>query len=169
MPRVGFAEGYLGVFLAGFIAICAMILPGISGSFILVLLGMYTSVLAALKSFELAFLSVFALGAVCGLFAFSRFLQWLLRRFYAVTIALLTGFLFGSLTIVWPWKQVLDWVVDSRGELRPAQQFPVLPDEYLARTGDDPLVLICMAAALVGFFAVWLIDKKWGRVQVESP
>ena len=102
MPGTGFVEGKAGVFLAGFIAICAMILPGISGSFILVLLGMYSSVLAALKGFDIVFLLIFALGAVSGLLCFSRFLQWLLTHYYRVTIALLTGFLFGSLAIVWP-------------------------------------------------------------------
>lgn len=167
-PGTGFVEGRVGVFLAGFIAICAMILPGISGSFILVLLGMYSSVLAALKGFDLVFLLIFALGAVSGLLCFSRFLQWLLQHYYRVTIALLTGFLFGSLAIVWPWKRVLDWVVGSHGQLKPAQQVPVLPDEYLARTGEDPMVLLVMVAALCGLLAVWTLDRKWGRLQVDS-
>lgn len=169
MPSTGFIEGNLGIFLAGFIAICAMILPGISGSFILVLLGMYSTVLAALKGFEIATLLIFSVGAVCGLFCFSRILEWLLRHFYQATIALLTGFLFGSLSIVWPWKRVLEWVVGSKGQLKPAQQLPVLPDEYLARTGDDPMVLLCLLAATAGLALVWLLDHKWGRLQVESP
>ncbi|MCZ6828384.1 MAG: DUF368 domain-containing protein [Gammaproteobacteria bacterium] len=169
MPSTGFVVGNAGIFLAGFIAICAMLLPGISGSFILVLLGMYSSVLAALKGLEIGFLVIFAMGAVCGLLFFSRFLQWLLRHFYQATIALLTGFLFGSLSIVWPWKRVLGWVVGSKGQLQPAQQLPVLPDEYLTRTGEDPLVLVCILAALTGLFLVWLLDHKWGRLQVESP
>ena len=169
MPGTGFVEGKAGVFLAGFIAICAMILPGISGSFILVLLGMYSSVLAALKGFEIAFLVIFASGAVCGLLFFSRILQWLLRYFYQATIALLTGFLFGSLAIVWPWKRVLNWVVGSNGQLKPAQQLPVLPDEYLTRTGEDPMVMLCVLAAFAGLALVWLLDHKWGRPQLESP
>jgi len=169
MPSTGFITGAAGIFLAGFIAICAMILPGISGSFILVLLGMYSSVLAALKGFDIGFLVIFAIGAGCGLLCFSRFLQWLLTRYYRATIALLTGFLFGSLTIVWPWKRVLEWVVGSKGQLKPAQQLPVLPDEYLVRTGADPMVLVCLLAALTGLLLVWLLDHKWGRPQVESP
>ena len=169
MPSTGFITGSAGIFLAGFIAICAMILPGISGSFILVLLGMYSSVLAALKGFEIGFLLIFAIGAVCGLACFSRFLQWLLRHFYQATIALLTGFLFGSLSIVWPWKRVLEWAVGSKGQLKPVQQLPVLPDEYLARTGEDPMVLVCILAAVTGLLLIWLLDHKWGRLQVESP
>lgn len=166
-PAVGFLPGFTGIFLAGFIAICAMILPGISGSFILVLLGMYSSVLLALKSFDLIFLAVFALGAGSGLMVFSRLLYWLMSRFRATTIALLTGFLFGSLTIVWPWKRVLDWVIGSHGQLKPVQQLPVLPGEYLVRTGEEPLVLLCLGCAILGFLGVWLIDHFWGHLQVE--
>jgi putative membrane protein len=169
MPGGSFIEGNAGIFLAGFFAICAMILPGISGSFILVLLGMYSSVLAALKGLEIGFLLLFAFGAGCGLMCFSRFLEWLLKHFYQATIALLTGFLFGSLTIVWPWKRVLEWVVGREGQLKPVQQWPVLPGEYLTRTGEDPMVLMCSLAALTGLLLVWLLDRKWGRLQVESP
>ena len=167
-PRSGFIDGNLGVFLAGFIAICAMILPGISGSFILVLLGMYASVLAAVESFDLLFLAIFAVGAGCGLLSFSRLLHWLLSRYQATAVALLTGFLFGSLTVVWPWKRVLDWVVGRHGELRPAQQWPVSPVEYLARTGEDPHLLLCVAVALLGFFGVWLIDRRWGQLRLDA-
>jgi len=168
MPRAGFVEGNVGVFLAGFIAICAMILPGISGSFILVLLGMYSTVLAALKGFDVVFLAIFACGAAAGLMSFSRLLQWLMEHYFGITVALLTGFLFGSLSIVWPWKRVLDWVVGSHGELKPAQQWPVLPDEFLVRTGDDPMVAVCVMLAVTGFLLVWLIDRRWGRLQIES-
>ena len=90
-PIVGFAGGLTGVFLAGFIAICAMILPGISGSFILVLLGMYATILAAITQFDLTVLVVFAAGAGSGLMVFSRILHWLLQRSHASTMALLTG------------------------------------------------------------------------------
>ena len=114
-----------GVFLAGFLAICAMILPGISGSFILVLLGMYGPTLLAVKALDVGYLSLLVLGAVCGLLVFSRLLHWLLQRFHAATMALLTGFLFGSLLVVWPWKRVLAWVEGSSGGLKPAQQLPV--------------------------------------------
>lgn len=169
MPGGNFVEGNAGIFLAGFFAICAMILPGISGSFILVLLGMYSSVLAALKGLEFGFLLLFALGAGCGLICFSHFLQWLLKHYYQATIALLTGFLFGSLSIVWPWKRVLEWVVGREGELKPVQQLPVLPNEYLMRTGEDPMLLACVVAGLTGLLLVWLLDRKWGQLHVESP
>jgi putative membrane protein len=161
-PVVGLDVGLAGVFLSGFLAICAMILPGISGSFILVLLGMYSTVLAAVKSFDLLFLAVFAVGAGSGLLCFSRLLHWLLQRYHQATMALLTGFLFGSLAVVWPWKRVLDWVEGSHGQLKPAQQVPVSPTEYLVLTGQDPLIWYCVALMVVGFVTVWIIDSAWG-------
>lgn len=163
LPVANLDFGLAGVFLAGFLAICAMILPGISGSFILVLLGMYGTVLAAVKTLDIGFLLVFCLGCGSGLLCFSRLLHWLLHRFHQATMAVLTGFLFGSLVIVWPWKQVLDWVPDSHGALKPAQQVPVSPAEFLALTGQDPAVWLCLGLVLVGFAAVWLIDYSWGR------
>jgi putative membrane protein len=162
-PVLNLDVGLAGVFLAGFLAICAMILPGISGSFILVLLGMYGTVLTAVKSLDLLFLGVFAVGAGTGLMCFSRLLHWLLHHFHQATMALLTGFLFGSLAVVWPWKRVLEWVQGSHGQLKPAQQLPVSPAEYFSVTGHDPMVWACIALMVVGFALVWLIDTNWGE------
>ena len=161
-PVVSLDGGMAGVFLAGFLAICAMILPGISGSFILVLLGMYATVLAAVKSLDLVFLAVFAVGAGCGLLCFSRLLYWLLHHYHQGTMALLTGFLFGSLVVVWPWKRVLDWVEGSHGQLKPAQQLPVSPAEFTVATGQEAWFVPCLALMALGFVAVWLIDARWG-------
>lgn len=161
-PVANMEMGLAGVFVAGFLAICAMILPGISGSFILVLLGMYGTVLAAVKSLDLYFMLVFALGCGAGLLCFSRLLYWLLHRFHQATMALLTGFLFGSLAIVWPWKHVLLWMPGSHGQLKPAQQMPVSPAEFLALTGQEPVIGLCLALMASGFVLVWLIDYSWG-------
>jgi putative membrane protein len=166
-PIAGLPGGLTMVFLSGFLAICAMILPGISGSFILVLLGMYSTVLAALKSFDLLFILVFALGAAAGLLCFSRLLYWLLSRFHQATMAVLTGFLFGSLTVVWPWKQVTEWIAGSHGQLKPAQQIPVMPSEYLAVSGQDPQIALCIVLMLVGFALVWLVDWRWGAGRLQ--
>ena len=162
LPVYGLDAGLGGVFFAGFLAICAMILPGISGSFILVLLGMYASVLAAVNSLDFLFLGVLALGAVSGLLCFSRLLYFLLQRFHAGTMSVLTGFLFGSLAIVWPWKRTLAWIEDSAGELKAAQQLPVTPTEFLIATGQDPQVYLCIALMAVGFLIVWIVDGYWG-------
>ena len=168
-PMLNLEVGLAGVFAAGFLAICAMILPGISGSFILVLLGMYGATLGAVKSLDVLFLVVLALGAVCGLLCFSRLLHWLLQRFHESTMALLTGFLFGSLLVVWPWKRVLAWVEGSHGQLKPAQQVPVSPTDYQVFSGQDPQVWLCVGLMLVGFILVWFIDSRWGEpAPVES-
>ena len=163
LPPASLQLGMAGVFLAGFLAICAMILPGISGSFILVLLGMYGTVLAAVKSLEVVFILVFALGAGVGLLCFSRLLHWLLQRYHQATMATLTGFLFGSLAVVWPWKRVLDWVEGSHGQLKPAQQLPVSPWEFATIAGQDPMLGLCLALALLGIVLVWLIDYSSRR------
>ena len=160
-PVMSLEMGLAGVFLAGFLAVCAMILPGISGSFILVLLGMYSTTLMALKSLDLVFILVFVVGAGCGLLCFSRVLHWLLRRFHQGTMAVLTGFLFGSLMVVWPWKRVLEWVEGSHGQLKPAQQFPVSPLDYQIYTGQDPQLRFCLSLMIVGFAVVWLIHTYW--------
>lgn len=157
-PAFAMAPGLPGIFVAGFIAICAMILPGISGSFILILLGMYGPVLSAVKNLQLDVMAVFALGAGLGLMCFSRILHWLLQRFHVATMALLTGFLFGSLLVVWPWKHALDWVLGSDGELRPAQQVPVWPWQFAA----DPHLPLCVALMVAGFALVWLVERRWG-------
>ena len=160
-PVISLEMGLAGVFLAGFLAVCAMILPGISGSFILVLLGMYSTTLVALKSLDLVFILVFVIGAGCGLLCFSRLLHWLLQRFHQGTMAVLTGFLFGSLLVVWPWKRVLEWVEGSHGQLKPAQQFPVSPLDYQIYTGQDPQLWFCLSLMIVGFAVVWLIHTYW--------
>ena len=162
-PALHLDMGLGGVFLSGFLAICAMILPGISGSFILVLLGMYGTVLAAVRSLDLLFIAVFAVGAGCGLLCFSRLLYWLLHHFHQGTMALLTGFLFGSLAVVWPWKRVLHWIEGSDGGLRPVQQVPVSPAEFLAVTGQEPQMALCVGLMVAGFAVVWVIDTRWGR------
>lgn len=97
-------DTFLAFFLSGMIAICAMILPGISGAFILVLLGKYQDVLAAVTGLDLPRLIVFLLGAVVGISLFSRVLGWLFRRFHDVTISLMIGLMVGSLRKLWPWK-----------------------------------------------------------------
>ncbi|MEM6543762.1 MAG: DUF368 domain-containing protein [Pseudomonadota bacterium] len=143
-------------FLAGFFAICAMILPGISGSFILVLLGMYEPVITAIKEFLWFPLISFTVGNALGLLSFSRLLRWLLERHQQLTLASLTGFLLGSLLIVWPWK--IEQASEAAGSSR---SVPVTPIRYAQEVADSQL-LACAALALLGFFLVWLIETRWG-------
>ncbi|MCG7533870.1 DUF368 domain-containing protein [Pseudoalteromonas sp. OOF1S-7] len=146
-------------FAAGAIAICAMILPGISGSFILLLLGMYGHVLSAVNEMQVMLIALFLGGCVVGLMAFSRLLSWLLSRFEQVTFALLCGFLLGSLNLLWPWKQVLTTYTNSKGIEKPLMQANVLPAEFARLTGQDPQVLICALLAIAGLALILLIER----------
>lgn len=103
------------ILLSGAIAICAMILPGISGAFILVLLGKYYFIMGAVGRLDIGILAIFAIGAIIGIISFSHLLSWLLKNYHNMTIALLTGFMVGSLNKVWPWKETIEFFTDSHG------------------------------------------------------
>jgi putative membrane protein len=147
------------VFLSGCIAICAMILPGISGSFILVLLGMYSHVLEAISELNWLLLATFAAGCGCGLLVFSHILSWLFNRFHDLTMALLTGFLLGSLNLVWPWKQTLSTYQNSKGVTKPLEQENILPATYHTITGVDPQLVLCVSLVIAGLMVVLLLEK----------
>jgi len=149
------------VFVSGSIAICAMILPGISGSFILVLLGMYKYILSAISDFKIAVILVFAAGAATGLLGFSHLLSWLLHKYHDITIAALVGVMLGSLNKVWPWKKVMEWQVDRHGNSVPAvesnvwpQSYPDLPAAELIGGSNDPQLLLAIVLAISGFLAI---------------
>ena len=142
---------------AGSIAICAMILPGISGSFILLLMGLYEPILGALKSFDLGIMALFGTGAVIGLMAFSRVLTWLLKHYRYQTFALLTGFMVGSLLKVWPWKDTLTTRVNSRGETVPVHQVNILPDMDISLLWS---VLLMVAGASLVLAMEWLAKRS---------
>lgn len=153
------------VFLSGSIAICAMILPGISGSFILVLLGMYKFILGAVSSFNLPVIAVFMTGAAIGIVLFSNLLSWLLKRFYDLTIALLAGFMIGSLNKVWPWKEVVETFIDRHGEVKPLLERNVLPTNYEAITGHSPQLLGAVSLAIAGFALIFVVEGISKRLQ----
>lgn len=134
----------LFIFLCGAIAICAMILPGISGSFILVLLGKYFYIMDAVKGLKFEVLLVFAAGALIGITSFSRVLSFALARFRNSTLALLTGFMLGSLNKVWPWKEKIAMADGFELEKN------ILPNAFLA----EAIVL-----AIIGFFLVYFLEK----------
>jgi len=145
--------------IAGSIAICAMILPGISGSFILLLLGMYGHVLTAVNSLAFDLILLFITGCIIGLMAFSRILTWLLDHYHQVTFALLSGFLVGSLNLLWPWKQVLTTYTNSHGIVKPLTQKNILPDTFLQITGQDPQQIAAFALMILGLALILFIEK----------
>ncbi len=143
------------IFLSGSVAICAMILPGISGSFILLLLRKYDYMTAAISDLKVGPILTFGAGAVVGLAAFSRVLSWLFKRYRDITIALLSGFMVGSLNVVWPWKEVVQWRTDSHGEEVPFLYESVSPLQF---DGENNLILAC-TMCVIGFAIIIVIDR----------
>lgn len=139
------SEAMWYIFLSGAVAICAMILPGISGSFILLLMGTYSAVLGAISDYNFALLGVFSAGCVVGLLSFSRFLSWTLQNYYYITVAMLAGFLLGSLNKIWPWKETLETRTDSSGEIVPFVQQNVLPGNYAGNAEFLPAIGLMLA------------------------
>ena len=140
------------IFLCGAIAICAMILPGISGSFILVLLGKYRFILNAVGNLDFSVLIVFTAGTAMGITLFARILNWLLQRHYQVTMAALTGLMIGSLRKIWPWKTMAPSAIDASG----ISPIPVniLPPQVNAE------LLLALALAVLGGVTVLLLQRQ---------
>jgi len=152
---VGDDASLLFLFLSGALAICAMILPGISGAFILVLLGAYETILNAVHARDLQTIAVVGLGTIFGLLCFSRVLKWLFNNYKNITLAGLTGFILGSLNKIWPWKETLTTRVNSKGITVPVLQNSILPSNY---QGDAQLIL-AIILAVVGFSLLIGLEK----------
>jgi putative membrane protein len=140
-----------------------MILPGISGSFILLILGKYEPILLAVSQKDVVTLALFASGCLVGILSFSRVVAFLLKRYYATTIGLLSGFMLGSVNKLWPWKVVTAWRTSSSGQQKPFLTENILPSDYLAQVGQEPNLVWAIAAFLFGIglvlFIEWLANK----------
>lgn len=147
------------VFISGAIAICAMILPGISGSFILLILGKYAFIMSALKNLDTAIIAVFASGCIIGLFTFSRLIAWFLHKFHNYAIALLAGFMIGSLNKIWPWKKAELFRFNSEGEQVPIFERNLLPTDYMTETGQSPMIIQAILFMALGFMMVVIMEK----------
>ena len=158
-------ENYGFIFFCGFIAIMAMILPGLSGSFLLLILGKYQFITGAIKSpfadNNIVIMLIFGAGAVCGLLLFSRVLKYFLNNYHEATMAFLIGVLIGSLKKVWPWKRVLETRV-VRGKVKVLTEANFLPEAF------DQTVLIAIALTLAGFFVVFFLEKFAGSKDEQS-
>lgn len=154
-PAISESSSLLFYFFAGALAICAMILPGISGSFILVLLGAYKPVLDAIHNRDIQLLGVVAFGAVVGLLSFSKILRWLFDHHKNYTLAVLTGFILGSLNKIWPWKETLTWRVNSHGIRIPFNEQSISPFSYQG----DPQLMMATILLITGFAVIVLLEK----------
>ncbi|MBR2932301.1 MAG: DUF368 domain-containing protein [Rikenellaceae bacterium] len=155
------------VLLSGAIAICAMILPGISGAFILLLLGKYMYIMEAVTELNIGVLAIFAVGAIVGIVSFSHVLSWLLAKWHDATVTMLMGFMIGSLNKVWPWKQTLETYLDSHGVEQPLVQANVSPAQFEVLGGESHLVL-AIVSCVVGFALIYVIEMIGMRVQAKK-
>jgi len=155
MASLGGSDSYGFLFMAGALAICAMILPGISGAFILVLLGAYEPVLKALNNWDIKTIAIVGAGAIVGLLSFSKILKWLFNNYRNLTLALLTGFIIGSLYKIWPWKEVLSFRTNSKGEQVPLIEKSILPNTY----DGDPKLAFAIGLMIVGFLTITILEK----------
>lgn len=167
-------DSYWYLFLSGFIAIIAMILPGISGAFILLLMGSYETVIGTINTFReglttanseiltqaLLKLGVFAVGAVIGLKSFSKILHWMFEHHKNTTLTLLVGFMVGSLNKVWPWKEVLETRINSHGEVVPYIDKSILPQHF----DGDPKIVMAIVLAILGFVLIFGMEKMASKL-----
>jgi len=170
-------DSFWYLFLSGFIAIIAMILPGISGAFILLLMGSYETIIGTINQFRdglLIFdtqvlgqailkLGVFAIGAIIGLKSFSKVLHWMFNKHKNTTLTLLIGFMIGSLNKVWPWKQVLETRINSHGEVKPFIDKSILPQNF----DGQPQIFAALMLAIIGFILIFGLEKlatKLGKI-----
>jgi putative membrane protein len=154
LTPVGGTQNLAYLFLCGALAICAMILPGISGAFILVLLGAYKQILEAVSHFDLKVIAVVGAGAIVGILSFSRLLKWLFQKYEYFTLALLTGFVFGSLNKIWPWKNVLESEMIRDKEVI-ISELSVMPYSF----DGDPQVVFAIILAVLGFGLILLLER----------
>ncbi|QCX00534.1 DUF368 domain-containing protein [Aggregatimonas sangjinii] len=154
LPPSENSESLLYLFLSGALAVCAMILPGISGAFILVLLGSYKTILEAVHKWDFQVVVTVGLGAIFGLLSFAKLLKWMFSNYKNITLALLTGFILGSLNKIWPWKRILE--TRTFGEkIIPIKTQNISPFAF----EDDPQLLFAILAAVVGFSLIFILEK----------
>ncbi len=154
MNIIDSSESLLYLFLCGAIAICAMILPGISGSFILVLLGAYSAISTAVHNMEIKKLLVFFIGCIVGVLSFSRLLKWLFSKYENTTLVILTGFILGSLNKIWPWKETLQSVTINE-KVHIVKEASVLPQNY----SEEPFVIVAIIFMIIGFVLILSLEK----------
>ena len=154
MNQIAENDNLLYVLLCGVVGISGMMLPGLSGSFILIIMGNYRLLMVeAISDFNVVLLSVFVVGSVAGMLAFSHVLSWILSKFFNATIAILTGFILGSLSIIWPWKNPVEFIEKADGEMVPVRYEHFIPEQMNTET------LIAIGLILSGIGCIYLIEK----------
>ena len=181
------SRAYWFVFISGLIAVSALMMPGVSGSFMLLILGMYSFIIPTFKSLLTDFetsnfmiILVFGLGLFTGLLSFSRVLSWTFKKYHQSTLMVLTGFIIGSLYKIWPWRVPTKWMNELTGtidtdptllqsleqhDFKVISEKLVLPGDYFI---DDPKTLLVIGSVIFGFLLVWLLDRLFGHNKVKK-
>lgn len=146
-------DSFWYVLICGIVAICSMILPGLSGSFILIIMGNYLLVLRSISSFDFGILIPLGLGVVVGMVAFSNLLSYIFEKIPDITIALLTGFILGSLNILWPWKEVIETFTKPNGEITVLKDVKILPNTF------DMHTIFALGLIVLGIASIFLIER----------
>lgn len=144
----------------GAIAISAMMLPGVSGSFLLLTMGLYGTVMEGIKGFDLALIAQFGLGCALGLFFFSRLLSWMLHHFHTATLQLLVGFILGSLPTLWPWRELVRYQLGADGRMIPLDYRYLSPGDYALLTGESAQLFGVLALMLAGLILVLVVGRE---------
>jgi putative membrane protein len=155
------------VFICGVLAICAMILPGLSGAFLLVLLGKYQFMISAITDLNVTVIVIFSLGCVLGLMGFARLITWVLDHYHRITVAVLAGFMFGSLNKLWPWRQGLEYVTNTKGQQVAVFDKSILPWHTLSITGKDPQLFQAILMMSLGLFIVIVLERIATRLKLK--
>ena len=156
IPPTNLGEiNYLFLIFAGAIASCAMILPGISGSYILLLIGVYPIVMTAITTKDYKIIGAIAIGVIVGLLSFSKLLKWLFTNYKNEMLIVLTGIMLGSLNKVWPWKETISTYVNSHGVTKPLLEQSVSPFSF----NGDPKLMLAIVLLIVGFVLILLMEK----------
>lgn len=155
-------------FLAGFLAGWTLIIPGVSGAFILMFVGKYQYILTSFGSLETNVIILFIAGGILGITVIARFVAMLLREYYNLTVGLFAGLMIGSLNKIWPWREVYEYATTVQGQRIPAFDKSILPWRYLEITGKDPQVFYAILMMASGVFMVVLIEKIAARLKTRS-
>ena len=161
LPSLSANDNPFFLFFAGALAICAMILPGISGAFILVLLGAYSSVLEALNNRDFKTIFLIGCGALIGILSFSKLLKWMFKNYRNLTLAVLTGFILGSLNKIWPWKKVLSYRTNSKGIEVPFLEESISPFSF----EDNNQIIWAICLMVLGFLTIFILERLGSNKQ----
>ena len=155
--------------VGGAIAISALLLPGVSGSFLLLTMGLYGTVMQGIRSFDLGLIAIFGVGCLIGLFFFSRLLSWLLCRFHTGTLQLLVGFIVGSLPVLWPWRELVRYQLGPEGQMIPLDYRYLTPGDFALLTGQSSQTVAVVALMLAGAALVLLLDRTGRPAAASTP